>query len=94
MCLALYLGTECDLSARDRPFLSVQSVSQDWEDLFAILKTCNVYYLGDHTGRSCGFPSVIGEEPTEYYDGMFQGDTERSSDLASVRALLRFPAAA
>jgi len=56
--------------------------------VFSVLKTRNVYCLGSHTGCSCGFPSVVAEEPIEYYDGMFENDDDRSSDLTSVHDLL------
>jgi hypothetical protein len=29
----------------------------------------HVRFIGAHTGCSCGFPSVIAEEPFEYYEG-------------------------
>ena len=35
----------------------------------------------------CGFPSVIAEQPIEYYDGFFDEAQNREKDLASVRAL-------
>lgn len=88
MCLALYLGTNCDLAIKESPFLSIRLISQDASGVLAVLKTRNGYYLGAHTGCSCGFPSVVAEKPIEYYDGMFEDQDERSSDVASVRELL------
>ena len=64
-------------------------MSRDCNDVFSVLKTRHVYYLGSHTGCSCGFPSVVAEEPVEYYDGMFDNDADRKSNLASVRDLLK-----
>ena len=88
MCLALYLGTNCDLALREGPSLSVRPVSEDATEVLSVFKTRHVYYLGAHTGCSCGFPSVIAEGPIEYYDGMFEDDDDRSSDLTSVHELL------
>ena len=48
----------------------------------------HVRFIGAHTGCSCGFPSVISDEPVEYYEGFFDGKDDRADDLASVRALL------
>lgn len=88
MCLALYIGTNCDLPLREERSLSVRPVSEDATEVLALLKTTHVYYLGAHTGCSCGFPSVVAEEPIEYYDGMFEDGDDRSSDLTSVHELL------
>ena len=43
---------------------------------------------GAHTGCSCGFPSVIAEEPIDYFEGIFRNADDREADLRSVRSLL------
>jgi hypothetical protein len=47
-----------------------------------------IRFIGAHTGCSCGFPYVVAEEPTEYWDGLFDSGDGRDAHLRSVRALL------
>jgi hypothetical protein len=85
----LYLGSNAKLRERKETFISVESLNADQEAVRKILPEPNVYFLGSHSGCSCGFPSVIAESPIDYYDGMFDDpNSERNEDLASVRELL------
>jgi hypothetical protein len=47
-----------------------------------------VRFIGAYTGCSCGFPSVVAEQPIEYYDGILEDHPERESELKSVQSLL------
>lgn len=68
MCLMLYIASEVPLPARSVPELRVEPVEADRDEVRRWLSLPEVHYVGAHTGCSCGFPSVIAEEPIEYYD--------------------------
>lgn len=86
MCLMLYLGTLGVQPLFESPALRVEEVDPQYEAVRQWFSHPNVRFVGAHTGCSCGFPSVVAEEPIEYWDGMFS--EERDDDLKSVRALL------
>jgi hypothetical protein len=92
MCLMLYLAAESDVPLRaptNPPSdLSVEEVDIARDAVRQWFSMPTVRFIGSHTGCSCGFPSVIAEEPIGYFDGMFDGDGDREADLRSVRALL------
>lgn len=84
----LYMATSAvpiwDASA----YLRLEAVDPARESVRARFTLPVVRFIGAHTGCSCGFPSVIAEQPIEYYDGMPLGGDDRDADLQSVRALL------
>ena len=90
MCLMLYLAASGDVPLRAPPDappeLSVEEVEDSRSAVRQWFSLPTIRFIGSHTGCSCGFPSVIAEEPIEYFDGMFNDD--RDDDLRSVRALL------
>ena len=92
MCLTLYLAAAGDVPLRaptNPPSdLSVEDVDDSRREVRQWFSLPTVRFIGSHTGCSCGFPSVIAEEPIEYFDGMFDEDGDRNDDLRSVRALL------
>jgi hypothetical protein len=88
MCLMLYLATSNDQPLRTSHELSVEEVESSREAVRQWFSLPTVRFIGAHTGCSCGFPSVISEEPVEYFDGMFCDDEDREADLCSVRSLL------
>lgn len=88
MCLMLYLATATDQPLRSSPELSVEEVEPSREAVRQWFSFPTVRFIGAHTGCSCGFPSVMAEEPIEYYDGIFQDGPDREADLRSVRLLL------
>jgi hypothetical protein len=88
MCLMLYLATSNDQPLRTSPDLSVETVEVPREAVCQWFSLPTVRFIGAHTGCSCGFPSVIAEQPVEYFDGMFGDDEDREVDLSSVRSLL------
>jgi hypothetical protein len=88
MCLMLYFATSNDQPLRSSPELSVEHVETTRESVRQWFSLPTVRFIGAHTGCSCGFPSVIAEEPVEYFEGMFGDDEDREADLRSVQALL------
>ena len=88
MCLMLYLATSDDQPLRSSPDLNVEEVENTREAVRQWFSLPTVRFIGAHTGCSCGFPSVVAEEPVEYYDRMFGDDEDREADLRSVRSLI------
>jgi hypothetical protein len=88
MCLMMYLATAGDQPLRSSTELSVEEVESSRTSVRQWFSLPTVRFIGAHTGCSCGFPSVIAEEPIEYYDGIFDTTEDRAADLASTRALL------
>jgi hypothetical protein len=86
----LYVASSIELPQTDTPELSIQRIDPRKKAVRQWLSLPFVHLAGAHTGCSCGFPSVVAEEPVEYDDGLFadKAEEERSLDLASVRALL------
>jgi hypothetical protein len=84
----LYLATAGDQPLRSSTELSVEEVESSRTSVRQWFSLPTVRFIGAHTGCSCGFPSVIAEEPIEYYDGIFDTTEDRSADFASTRALV------
>jgi hypothetical protein len=85
----VYIGCDKSVPLSDGEVISVKPLSED----DGIVRQCftkrNVYFIGSHTGCSCGFPSASGAEPIEYYDGFFDDErTDRPKDLESMTALI------
>jgi len=85
----LYVGTPDVIPLRRTTDLSVEEVEPERRAVQQWFSCPHIRYIGAHTGCSCGFPSVIAEQPIEYHDGFFDGSQNRKKDLASVRALFR-----
>jgi len=88
MCLMMYLATAGDQPLRSSTELSVEALENSRTSVRQWFSLPTVRFIGAHTGCSCGFPSVIAEEPIEYYDGIFDTTEDRPADLASTRALV------
>ena len=88
MCLMLYLATSGDQPLRISSELSVEKVEDSREAVHQWFSLPTVRFIGAHTGCSCGFPSVMAEQPVEYFDGMFDADKKRDADMRSLRSLL------
>src|SRR5262245_8327534 len=86
MCLMLYMATHGDLQVQKSADMSVEDVEASRTAIQQWFSLPVVRFIGAHTGCSCGFPSVVAEEPIEYWEGMF-GDEEREADLKSVESL-------
>lgn len=88
MCLMLYMATGGEQPLRESPELRVEEIEGARTTVRQWFSLPTVRFIGAHTGCSCGFPSVIADQPVEYFDGMFSNDEERQADLNSVRSLL------
>jgi len=88
MCLMLYIGTATEIPLRSSPDLSVENVDEARQSVRQWFSRPAVQFLGAHTRCSCGFPSVMAEQPVSYYEGMSLQSTDRAADLRSVRALI------
>jgi hypothetical protein len=84
----LYMATAGEQPLQASPELRVEPVEPLRAQVSQWLSLPIVRFIGAHTGCSCGFPSVIAEEPIDYFEGMSLGGDDREADLASVRALL------
>ena len=88
MCLMLYIGTASELPLEASRDLRVEEVEDRRRGVIQWFSQPAVRFVGAHTGCSCGFPSVIAEEPIEYYEGMPLDSDDRAADLRSVHALI------
>ena len=88
MCLMLYLATEREQPTFESNDLNIEPVEAKRSAVSRMFALPFVRFVGAHTGCSCGFPSVVAEEPLEYFDGMFLDSERRIPDLESLRALL------
>ena len=89
MCLMLYLGSHKSLPLRGNPSLTLEAIPETAQGVRQQVRTEFVYFIGSHSGCSCGFPHVCSEQAVEYYDGLFDEESpERALDIASVRELL------
>ncbi len=84
----VYLASAREIPLRESSHLHIDEVDPGCEVVQQWFLLPFVRFIGAHTGCSCGFPSVIADEPIEYYEGFFDGKDDRADDLASVRALL------
>lgn len=88
MCLMLYCASEVPIPLRALPEMNVEEVEPERAAVRQWLSLPEARYIGAHTGCSCGFPSVVADEPVAYFDGMFDdAEEDRAKNLASVRAL-------
>jgi hypothetical protein len=87
MCVMAYLASSVNVAVRDGSDLSIELVEPNRDAVRQWFSFPEVRYIGAHTGCSCGFPSVVAEQPLSWYDGLFDGNDERARDLASVREL-------
>lgn len=90
MCLMLYVGTGTPLAARRLPHgLAVQAVPPATEALLrATFSRPHVRHVGDAGSCSCRVPSVLAEQPVEFFDGMYEPGSDRSEAIADVGDLL------
>src|SRR5262245_42995789 len=88
MCQMLYVATAEELPLSQSPELRVEMVEPSRAAVRQWFSLPGVRFIGAHTGCSCGFPSVIADQPIEYFEGMPLGGDDRDADLASVLALL------
>jgi hypothetical protein len=84
----VYLATAGDQPLRDDVDLVVQEVEPSREAVRQWFSLPTIRFIGAYTGCSCGFPSVIAEEPIEYYDGMLDDHPDRQQQPRSVESLL------
>lgn len=83
----LYIATAHDVPLRRATDLSVEEIEPERRAIQQWFSYPHVRYIGSHTGCSCGFPSVVAEQPVQYYNGFFDDAQNREKALASVRAL-------
>lgn len=94
MCLMLYIGTRESLPERETSDLIVGPVEEARQGVAQWFTQPVIQFVGAYTGCSCGFPSVVAESVSEYYDGMWPPPDERADDLRSVSALIQLLGAA
>lgn len=90
MCLMLYIATGTPLAERRLPHgLAVQVVPPARE---ALLRTTfsrpHVRHVGDEGRCSCRVPCVIGAQPVEFSEGMFDPAVDRTSAIADISDIL------
>jgi len=84
----LYMAAGCPIPHQSTPSLTVEDVPSERQAIRQWLALPTIRFVGAHTGCSCGFPSVLGDQPVEYYEGLFDNSEGREKDLASIRNLL------
>lgn len=87
----LYLGSRNELRPVRSEWLSLEPIDASQNEVARHFDAgYHVYFVGAHTGCSCGFPHALAEEVIEYFEGMFESSDslDRSNDLQSVRELL------
>ena len=85
----LYLGSHKSLPLRKNSTLTLEAIPEPAQVVRQQVPTEFVYFVGSHSGCSCGFPHICSDRLVEYYDGLFDEESsERALDLASVRELL------
>ena len=88
MCLMVYMATRNEIALRESDSIQVCAVEPDRAAIRQWFSLPNVRFIGAHSGCSCGFPSVMADEPIEYYDGFFDTtDEDFAKNLQSVREL-------
>lgn len=89
MCMMLYLGSRRPLPLRRSEYLAIEPTSEAADVVRDHVRRDYVYFVGSHSGCSCGFPSVVAESEIEYFEGVFDdASADREKDLASVRELM------
>ena len=88
MCLSVFLASSSEIPLSTSLEISVQAISESEKPVERLFTLPYARYIAAHGSCSCGFPSVIAEQPVEWYQGFFDEETnDRSKDLASVRSL-------
>jgi hypothetical protein len=88
----LYVGTTEGLEPSSSTDLKVEEVKDTRQDVKRWFTHPAVYFVGAHTGCSCGFPSVMADTQIEFFEGMTLHSDDRAADLRSVRALVKLMA--
>lgn len=90
MCLMLYLGSAKPVPLWEGDLFSVEEVRAEDLAVKQWFDGLSVYFIGSHSGCSCGFPSVKAERPVRYYEGIFDLDDpeERQKDIQSTELLI------
>ena len=84
MCLMLYIGCDQDIPLRKGKYLTIEVLPDNEKKVAQWFDAKHVYFIGSHSGCSCGFPHVVAEEPIYYFDGM--SDLEAGHYPARLRA--------
>lgn len=85
----LYVASDVPIPLQTLDAIRIEEISAEASVVRQWLTLPQVRLVGAHTGCGCGFPSVVAEEPIEYYPEMFDDAEDRSADIGSVHALLR-----
>ena len=88
MCLMLYMATVSEQPCWSSSDLRVEPLEPAREAVRRHFTLQEVRVIGSHLGCGCGFPSVIAEQPIDYFHGMLDGAPDRTADLRSVVSLL------
>ena len=86
----LYMASSEPVAELETEDLTIERLPSGSEAVARHFANPHIYFIGAHTGCSCGFPSVTADAPVTYFEGMFddEEDADRLKNLASVRALL------
>lgn len=84
----VYLATAREQPTFDSTDLNIEPVEAERNLVSRLFTLPFIRFVGAHTGCSCGFPSIVAEQPVEYFDGIFLDGDARASDVRSLRALL------
>ena len=86
----LYMAASEPVAELETEDLTIERLRSGSEPVARHFAFSHLYFVGAHTGCSCGFPSVMAEGPVTYFEGMFddEDEEERLKNLASVSALL------
>jgi hypothetical protein len=88
MCLMMYLGSNAELRLRKEDFVSVEVLTNDQATVREFLDERHQYFIGSHSGCSCGFPNRMEELDFDDVDDIqLHGGDDRTNDIASVVAL-------
>lgn len=84
MCLMMYLGSEILLPERDTAFLQVLTPHESELAVREYFDEPYVYFVGAHTGCSCGFPYEFGDPASDVrcHDPIGAGTYDISSAVA------------
>ena len=76
MCLTLYMATQAEQPVQSSPDLSIEELEQVDEPVRQWFTLPVVRFVGAHTQRRCGFPSIVAEELVPFWEGMFGAPSE------------------
>jgi hypothetical protein len=88
MCLAVYLATPFEVPPRATPTIQVEDLDEAGEPVKQWFSLPHIRYVAAHGGCGCGFPSVVADEPIDWFEGFFDEAEDRQLDLASVTDLI------